>query len=369
MDCIPRHIRRASVIRIIQAIELYPSSHGGYEAKHAALHGMGRHSEAFEAFEVMLSNLEQSPDQRIRGELLCHYCRQRSFDWGWTELRDQYVDATATIRNVVQQIIRHMPHMLIDTITGRLYDKTQQAAAFEELPIYDELRSSMTSRLDNARIRSEVKKYYRCVMFSHRWEHGEPLFQRVQNMSIYDLDSSSPNIKLQTLCKLIRSLGFQWVWSDTCCIDKKDNVVLQESLVAMFTWYRGSSLTIVYLRGIWSESQQPGDLWRSVWNTRAWTYQEYVAAAVVQFYTADWEPYLGLDMFNHKESPATISEMEQASGVELAVLRPRGFVRSFFWLLGVKQRSWRTLHTRCLASSMLPFRSYTARAIARLADP
>ena len=183
----------------------------------------------------------------------------------------------------------------------------------------------MTSRLDNERIRREVKNYYQYVMFSHRWEYGEPLFQGVQTISIYDLESSSPNIKLQTLCKLVRSLGFQWVWSDTCCIDKKDNVVLQESLVAMFTWYRGSSLTIVYLRGVWSQSQQPGDLWKSIWNTRAWTYQEYVAAVVVQFYTEDWEPYLGLDMFNHKESPAIISEMEQASGVsaqESAVLRP-----------------------------------------------
>ena len=75
MDCISRHIQRASVIHTIQAVELEPSEHGGYEAKHAALHGMGRHSEAFEAFEVMLSKLEQSPDPRIRGELLCQYCR------------------------------------------------------------------------------------------------------------------------------------------------------------------------------------------------------------------------------------------------------------------------------------------------------
>ncbi|KAF8546038.1 hypothetical protein OG21DRAFT_1428033, partial [Imleria badia] len=183
----------------------------------------------------------------------------------------------------------------------------------------------MTTRLDHSRIRREVKKYYQYVMFSHRWEYGEPLFRKVQNISIYGLESSPPNIKLQKFCKLIRSLGFQWVWSDTCCIDKKDNVVLQESLVAMFTWYRGSSLTIVYLRGVRSHSQQPGALRKSIWNTRAWTYQEYVAAQTVQFYTEDWEPYLGLAMFNHKESPAIVTEMEQASGVsaqELAVLRP-----------------------------------------------
>ena len=36
--------------------------------RHAALHGIGRYAEAVEAFDLMLSKLEQSPDERIRGE-------------------------------------------------------------------------------------------------------------------------------------------------------------------------------------------------------------------------------------------------------------------------------------------------------------
>lgn len=248
-----------------------------------------------------------------------------SFDRFWTDLRQQYVDATPKIRSVIENTIRNLPRVLIDTTTGRLYDKTQQAAAFEGLTIYDEMRSSMITQLDEERISREVKEYYRYVMLSHRWEFNEPLFQAVEYISIYHLEASPANIKLRTFCTIVGSLGFRWVWSDTCCINKKDNVVLQESLVAMFTWYHGSALTIVYLRGIFSESQRPGDLRRSTWNTRAWTFQEYVAAENVQFYTEDWKPYLGLDMFNHKQSPAIISEMEQASGVsaqELDVLRP-----------------------------------------------
>ena len=241
------------------------------------------------------------------------------------ELRGRYIDATATIREVIEETIRHLPRVLIDTKTGRLYDKTRQAAAFEAYPVYDELRSSMTTGLNRGRIQKEVKEFYRYVMFSHKWDHGEPLFQQVENISVYDLEPSFANSKLQIFCRLIKDLGFHWVWSDTCCIDKKDNVVLQESLVAMFTWYRGSSLTVVYLRGVWSHSQQPGDLQRSIWNTRAWTYQEYVAAEVVQFYTEDWKPYLGLQRFNHKEDAAIIGEMQQAAGAltqELTVLSP-----------------------------------------------
>ena len=67
------------MIHAIQVIERDPSSHGGYEGKYAALHGMGRHSEAFEAFRVMLMKLEQSPDPQIRGELFCQYCKQQIF--------------------------------------------------------------------------------------------------------------------------------------------------------------------------------------------------------------------------------------------------------------------------------------------------
>ena len=66
-----------SVIYAIQVIELDPSSHRGHEEKHIALHGMGRYSEAFQVFRVMLSKLRQSPDPHIRGKLFCQCCRKQ----------------------------------------------------------------------------------------------------------------------------------------------------------------------------------------------------------------------------------------------------------------------------------------------------
>ena len=237
--------------------------------------------------------------------------------------------------------LRHVPRVLIDTTTGHLYDKKRQAEAFEALSVYSKLVSSMTTELDYALIWRTVKEFYRYVMLSHRWELDEPLLQKVENISIYKLEESPANLKLQRFCLLARSLGFQWAWSDTCCVDKVNNVVLQESLVAMFMWYRGSSLTVVYLRGVSSESQLPGGLQMSIWNTRAWTYQEYIAAETVQFYTANWQPYLGLDMFNHKESPVIISEMQQATGGSVqdgAVLRPGlDRVREKLYLASMRQ--------------------------------
>ena len=183
----------------------------------------------------------------------------------------------------------------------------------------------MTSQLDNARIRREVKTFYRYVMFSHRWQHIAPTFQQVQKISIYKLPASLTYIKLQTFCQLACTLRFQWAWNDTCCVNQLDKGVQQESLVAMFRSYCGTSLMIVHLLGVLSESQVSGCLWRSIWNTRGWTYQEYVASEVVQFYTEDWKPYLGLDIFNHKESLRILLEMERTMNFvtqELATLRP-----------------------------------------------
>ena len=121
----------------------------------------------------MLSKIEESPDPHVHGRPV--RVEVPLIFLPIVELRDQYVDATPAIREVIEETIRHTPRVLIDTKTGRLYDKTRQPAAFETLPVYDELRSSMTTELDPERIQKEVKDFYHYVMFSHRWDHEEPL--------------------------------------------------------------------------------------------------------------------------------------------------------------------------------------------------
>ena len=224
----------------------------------------------------------------------------------------------------IQNAIRESPLVLLNTDSGRLLDKSEQACSFEPQPIFRELISSMTTHIDHARIEHEVAEYYRYATFSHKWEDNEPLFEKVIRIVVYDLDESLTHDKLQMFCKVVRDSGFHWAWSDTCCIDKGDHFVLQEALISMFKWYEGSALTVVLLRGVRSPSKR-GDLVRSIWNTRAWTLQEYHASKVVRFYTEDWKPYLNPDIPNHKESPQIISEMEEVTGVPpraLMALRP-----------------------------------------------
>ncbi|KAF8547208.1 hypothetical protein OG21DRAFT_1501672 [Imleria badia] len=305
-------------------ITLDPSSPFGYEGKYVALRGAGRHMDTLHAFEMMLSMMLRSPDPEIR-ERHRHYTKTRQ-----------------DIRIAVKHAIRESPRVLINTVSGRLCNKSEQGAAFELLPVFTELISSMTGDIDHARIKQEVTKYYRYAMFSHKWDDNEPLFDKCRHFVVYELEESPTHDKLQMFCKIVREAGFHWAWSDTCCINKGDQVVLQEALVTMFKWYRGSAVTIVFLRGVRSPSKR-GDLVASIWNTRAWTFQEYHAAKVVRFYTEDWTPYLNLDMYNHKESSEVISEMEAATGVSaraLVALQPGlGDIREKLRLASTRETS------------------------------
>ena len=195
---------------------------------------------------------------------------------------------------------------------------------FESSSICKKLILSMTTHIDLSRIRHVVQQYFQYVVLSHRWEDNEPLFQEVIQIAVYNLGDSPTHDKLQTYCKIAQKAGFHWAWSDTVCVNQSDKPMLQESLVAMFKWYQGAALMIVFLRGV-SSSSPAGALAESVWNKRGWTLQEYIAAKKVHFYTEDWTPYRNLPLSNHKESSEVISEMERATGIsaeQLKALRP-----------------------------------------------
>jgi len=77
MDFVRITSKGTSVMHTIQVIEVDLSSHRGYKGKHAGLHSMGRHGEAFEAFRMMLSKLTQSSDPQNQGKPFHQYYRQQ----------------------------------------------------------------------------------------------------------------------------------------------------------------------------------------------------------------------------------------------------------------------------------------------------
>ncbi|KAG2147810.1 uncharacterized protein EDB93DRAFT_1250323 [Suillus bovinus] len=286
--------------------ELNPSSHIGYELTHTALHGAKRYDEAIETFKIMLSKLENSSDPQVR------------------DLRQQYVSPSEVedaIQNAVSIELSNAPLRLLNTYTGLLCDRTTQINSFKTSPEYKELLSFTTkhSDLQMERIEEVVMMYFRCVLLSHRWDETEALLENIQDKDVRELEGFGGIAKLQSFCKVARNARYRWAWMDTCCIDKNNNVELQQSINTMFVWYRHSALTIVYLSDVPPASQR-GALARSVWNKRGWTFQEFVAPKAVRFYQEDWSLYLDDRSSNHKESPAIMEELEGATGIDSRAL-------------------------------------------------
>ncbi|KIO04865.1 hypothetical protein M404DRAFT_142385, partial [Pisolithus tinctorius Marx 270] len=172
----------------------------------------------------------------------------------------------------------------------------------------------MTKKVDETRIHPVVKRFFRYVMFSHAWQGKEPSFQDVKLVkSVWGLPLQDINEKLRDFCEETRRLGYNWAWSDTCCINKSQSatVTLSESLTLMYNWYANSAATLVYLSGV-AHPSKPGDLARSIWMTRAWTLQELLSPKVILFYDSKWKPYLGDNGENHKQSPVIMQELADA---------------------------------------------------------
>lgn len=87
--------------------------------------------------------------------------------------------------------------------------------------------------------------------------------------------------------------SFDYIWCDTCCIDKTNSTELSEAINSMYNWYRGR-LCYVYLADISvSDLSNPDELdvvfSFSRWFTRGWTLQELIAPSKVVFFDANWQ--------------------------------------------------------------------------------
>jgi len=103
--------------------------------------------------------------------------------------------------------------------------------------------------------------------------------------------------KIQFCSKQAALDKLQYLWIDTCCIDKSNNAELSEAINSMFRWYQNAAKCYVFLSDVSKSStaQIEGPLrstWKkelreSRWFTRGWTLQELIAPSSVEFFASD----------------------------------------------------------------------------------
>jgi len=128
------------------------------------------------------------------------------------------------------------------------------------------------------------------AILSHRWRHGEVQFDDIRK------DGTTCSLipgyaKIERCCAQAVQDGLEYVWIDTCCIDKRSSAVLSESLNSMFAWYRAAHVCYAYLDDVSSDEgldEENAGFEDSEWFARGWTLQELLAPETLYFFARDW---------------------------------------------------------------------------------
>lgn len=143
------------------------------------------------------------------------------------------------------------------------------------------------------------------AILSHTWSDPEIVLQDLHQSEHYGSTWDAVAIdalgdaKLKSLGKLMgitnlaRQNGYDYVWVDTCCIDKTSSAELSEAINSMYRWYVEAEVCYAYLADVNSTETEDvharGSAFRqSRWFTRGWTLQELIASKQVEFFANDW---------------------------------------------------------------------------------
>ncbi|KAF7555265.1 hypothetical protein G7Z17_g2310 [Cylindrodendrum hubeiense] len=125
------------------------------------------------------------------------------------------------------------------------------------------------------------------AILSHTWESEEVTFRDVQRRHYQHLKGFS---KLKGCCAQAAQDDLQWVWVDTCCIDRSSSAELSEAINSMYRWYATADVCYVYLCDV--PPQDPfldkHTFQGARWFTRGWCLQELIAPREVEFYADNW---------------------------------------------------------------------------------
>ncbi|KAK4040032.1 hypothetical protein C8A01DRAFT_16088 [Parachaetomium inaequale] len=119
--------------------------------------------------------------------------------------------------------------------------------------------------------------------------HGQWTDSLVLSMQRFD--------KIRKCAEVARRENMQYIWIDTCCIDKTSSADLSEAINSMYRWYHEAEICYAYLCDVSPASAEGmfdtnSSFRLSRWFTRGWTLQELIASREVHFFARDWS-YLG----------------------------------------------------------------------------
>ncbi|KIN94212.1 hypothetical protein M404DRAFT_168869, partial [Pisolithus tinctorius Marx 270] len=102
--------------------------------------------------------------------------------------------------------------------------------------------------------------------------------------------------KIIKSCEQAAKDGYEWLWIDTCCIDKRSSSELSEAINSMYQWYQNAQVCYAYLNDVdelaFPDKRDVNKFDKSngwpEWFARGWTLQELIAPKEVVFFNKGW---------------------------------------------------------------------------------
>jgi hypothetical protein len=140
------------------------------------------------------------------------------------------------------------------------------------------------------------------AILSHTWESdkqtGESTEVTFRDMTDIIKDPTHPSSKkdgyrkIVSACKVARDNKLEYIWVDTCCIEKESSSELSEAINSMYRWYQDAKVCYAYLSDLKAADNIKLALPECRWFTRGWCLQELIAPSAVWFYDSNWD-YVG----------------------------------------------------------------------------
>ncbi len=165
------------------------------------------------------------------------------------------------------------------------------------------------------------------AILSHVWGENEQTFQDIQALPSKCAAGETPrdlaSEKIRKACELAESFMYEWIWIDTCCVDKTSSAELSEAINSMFRYYSLADICFAFLQDVSSDDESmPKDQFKqSRWHTRGWTLQELIAPDDVRFVSQSWM------VIGSKMTDAIL--VEAATRVPATVLKNRKCLMDF----------------------------------------
>ena len=141
------------------------------------------------------------------------------------------------------------------------------------------------------------------AILSHRWIGQEVDYDEMvglAKMAVEERDKIRQRDGYQKIlqsCEQAQKDGYEWLWVDTCCIDKRSSAELSEAINSMYRWYENAKVCYAYLHDVLGPSlptvsdkeRYPDSSGWPEWFSRGWTLQELIAPSDIQFLNKDWQ--------------------------------------------------------------------------------